>query len=532
MTDSAPTPPKPPQATPLADRTLQRLRHLAAGNGLEPASIECLEKQEDMFTLGALIEVTPWCETKTIAYPGQVKNRDRRMVANFAALTQAVAQHQQQFRERPDWIAAVTEELRKQDGAGWGLDGAKVSLPERSVILAATETCPSCQGRQVLTCEQCQGQGTVVCTQCQGQGRELCYHCTGRGEDPQLPGQRCQICQGQRYAPCRFCQSQGHLACPTCHGRRGTPCVACQGQGQLSQETSVTCGGETRFKLQTADLPSGLRRGLDRVGIANLRKGGHADITAAPPPETKDAPPRDKPPFPVLSYTAKLPYAELRMTFGGNKKRIVVSAFGKRCYIMGVPPFLNISLKPWLDRLKQAVSGAGALEPVLEARALREIMALTVAGRGRADEVRRLYPYGLSPETIKTVLSDLRLALNRVTLKTRSVIAGASVLVAALLFHFSFAAGWLNAGILGRNTGLSLLATLILPVLVAGLAWAGLSYATHLVLKKRFPSMQLAVKQKIGKTGLSMIAAIVGVYILFLLLAPVKPLWLAVILMR
>jgi hypothetical protein len=516
----------------LADRTLQRLRHLASGNGLEPASVECLEKQESTFTFGGLMEVTPWSETKNAAYPGPVRAADRRMVANFAALAQAVAQHQQQFREKPDWIAAVTEELKKQEGAGWGLNGAKLSLPERSVILAATEACPSCQGRKTLTCEQCQGAGMVVCTQCQGEGRELCYHCMGRGEDPQSPGQRCSICHGQRYAPCRFCQEQRQLTCPTCHGRRGTPCVACQGQGQISQEIAVTCGGETHFKLLTADLPSGLRRGLDRVGIPNLRKGGHADIEAAPPAPAKDAPPQEKPPFAVLSYTAKLPYAELRMGFAGAKKRVVVSAFGKRCFIMGVPPFLDGSLKPWLDKLKLAATGAGPLEPALEARALREIMGLVVSGKARIEEARRLYPYGLSPEVLKAILYDLRLALNRVTLKTRSALAVASVVVSAFMFHLAFDGGWFNLGMAGRSAALSLVLTLLFPGLLVGAAWAGLSLATRFVLKKRFPNLPLAAKQKIGKTGLAMVGGTVAAFLLFLLLAPVKPFWLAILMLR
>ncbi|MDE1902072.1 MAG: hypothetical protein KGI37_10585 [Alphaproteobacteria bacterium] len=529
MTDQTPSSDTtgPLAGHPLAERALGRLRALASGNGIEPAAIAPAEIQESLFTLGGVMEISPLCETENTAYPGGIRGKDRKTTGSFAELAQAVAAHQKHFRETPDWVAAATEEIKAHESQGWGLENAKVTLPEKSAVFAATEICPSCQGRRMLTCTQCNGRGTVTCTQCQGQGRELCYNCGGRGENPQQPGQPCHTCNGTRYAPCRFCQSRGFLSCPTCQGQRGTPCAPCQGTGSITQEVAVTCGAETHFKLIAKDLPSGLRRGLERAGIENLGKG-YADIKASPPPKDEDDEPHDKPPFPILTYQAVLPYAEIRMNFG--RKKAVISVFGKRGAMMGVPPFLDEPLQRWRDKLRAAAAGKAALGDALDARAMRDILALTVAGRGRIEPLRKLYPFGLSEGAMKTMLADMRLALNRATLKTRAVIAAASAALCAALFYLAMMTGF--AAHLCAGLPAAAGAGIYMAMLAAGLtaSWGALNFSTRLVLKKRFPQLQFAMQQKIGKTGYAMLAGIVAIFILMMMLSPAKPLWLGLLL--
>lgn len=519
MTEDTPPP-------SLAERALARLRKLAAGNGLEPAAISIIETQEQDFTLGGRMEVSPLCETSAISYPGGVRGKGRKISATVAAMREAVAKHQQEFRENPDWIGEAVEEIKSHEHQGWGLEDAKITLPQKSAVFAATEVCSNCGGRKMLTCTQCNGQGTVVCTQCQGQGRELCYYCGGRGEDPQQPGQRCHTCNGTRYAPCRFCQTHGYLPCPTCNGKRGTPCPACQANGSVSHEVTVTCGADAHFKLVSEGLPSGLRRGLDRIGIKNLGKG-HADIAARAPTQEELEAKREAGRILVLVYSVLLPYAEMRMRLGA--KKAVISAVGKRCAISGVPPFLDEPLQPWRGKLHEARLGKGSLEEALTARALREIMSLTIAGKGRIEEVRRLYPYGLSGEAMNSLLADTQLALNRTTLKTRTVIAVLCAVVCAGLFYLWFVAGFEARVTMGwmRYNGLAADVALLGGALAA--SWGALNFSTRFVLRQRFPQHALALQQKIGKTGYGMLGGIAAAFILCLLLAPVKPLWLAML---
>ena len=514
----------PQPLSPLAARALARLRKLAVGNGLDSTDVAVIDANEQNFVLTGKMEVSPLCETQSASYPGGIRSKEHRQVAAFAALQEAVAQHQKTFNESPDWAPATAQELKTDEGQGWGLEDAKVTLPEKSATYAATETCPTCGGRKNLTCTQCAGRGTVICTQCQGQGREQCYYCGGRGENPHQPQQTCPTCNGTRYAPCRFCQTRGNLPCPTCQGKRGTPCPSCQSSGVLTQEVTVTCGAETHFTLKAEGLPSGLRRGLDRIGIANLSKG-HADITALPPTKEEKELPQKGNRILILNYRAVLPYAEIRMGLG--KRKTQIAAIGKRCALVDVPAFLDEPLKPWRDKLHLAAEGKAPLETALEARALKEILSLTLAGKGNVKEVRKLYPFGLSPEIIASLLTDTGRALKKTTLNTRTACAVACVAVCLGLFYKLYTTGlfpWVTMG-WGRLASFAGDSTVLAFAL--GTSWLVLNLSTRFVLRRRFPHFTFALQQKIGKIGLSMLGCIAVAFVLFIRLSPLTPVWLA-----
>ena len=74
-----------------------------------------------------------------------------------------------------------------------------------------------------------------------------------------------------------------------------------------------------------------------------------------------------------------------------------------------------------------------------------------------------------------------------------------------------------------------LAADMTLLALVLGASWAVLNFSTRFVLRRRFPRLALALQQEIGKTGYAMLGGIVVAFGLFVWLAPIKPLWLALI---
>ena len=108
---------------------------------------------------------------------------------------------------------------------------------------------------------------------------------------------------------------------------------------------------------------------------------------------------------------------------GLGAKKAIITVVGKRCALIDVPPFLDAPLAPWRDRLKQAAAGHARLEAALEARALRDILGLVVAGKGRVNEARKLYPFGLSSEALTSMIANMKLALNKATFQTRLALA-------------------------------------------------------------------------------------------------------------
>ena len=292
----------------------------------------------------------------------------------------------------------------------------------------------------------------------------------------------------------------------------------------MTQEVEVTCGAQTHFTMAFEGLPSGLRRGLDRIGIENLGKG-HADITASSPPKGDPEEKAQTVQIPVLFYTAVLPYAEMKINLGG--KKALVSAVGKRCVISGVPNFLDLSLKPWRDKLHLAAFGHASLEEALEARAFKEILSLTVAGTASEKNVRRLYPYGLSSENIGGILGDMHLALKKTTLAMRAIIAFLCGGLCTAFFYVFFIKGVDEKLMLLGNIQNVLGLDLAVLIGALGVSWIVLNFSTRLALQLRFPQMSHALHQKIGKTGITLFGGIVALFVIFLFLAPVRQLWLA-----
>jgi len=500
----------------LANQALDRLRKLADGNGIAPEKIALISAEENTYTLEGTLGLIPKNDIQRTRYPGGTRGgKGRKVLPDAASLQLEIQNIQGELEKGGKWVEDSIKELKATPGEGWGLDAAQITLPESAVVLAASETCPSCHGVRLLTCTQCHGQGYNTCAHCGGGRLEACPTCNGSGHNPSQPDQPCPACGGTRTAPCRFCHGVGQLPCPTCHGRKGVPCTGCKGTGQITEEVSFVPGAETYFKLLGEGLPSGLRRGLDRLGIANLSKG-HADIETLPP--KKDDEPRgnvrdegkNKNYTAALSYQAKMPYADLKMNFNGRKA--IVSVFGKRGTLLGVPAFLDDALEDSRAKLKQAVRGEVVFDAVLDARAIREALEIQLSGKGEAKELRRKYPVGLSQDVAREILTNIRLSLNRFTLRMRSLVAVVCGVLSALLFGAIFLTP-VHEQLFGNMPPvIGTLFDIFLPVIVMTASWFGLTSAIRFALQRRFHNIPVSLNQKTGKTGYAMVASIAVFY--------------------
>ncbi len=518
-------------AHPLTDATLTRLRAYAHGNGLEPDFVALIDSVEATLTLEGRVHLEPRMEADHHAYPGPLQGKPTKTFPTLSDLHTAVEAHKQAFHDEHDWLDSVVNELKNVPGHGWGAEGATITLPEREVTWAAHEPCSVCRGRQKLICEQCNGRGRVTCPHCQGSGKEDCPNCLGQGEDPANAGQDCPNCHGQKWVHCRFCNASGDLPCPSCQGQGGIPCTTCNSKGVLSEAFFLKPRVDVAFELApNVGLPSGFLRALDRLGVPVLTQG-HADFTLVPPQpqpagkptEVKEGAPAPKV-GPIARILASLPYADLKLRLQGRV--MVAGVFGKRHLVFGLPAFLDDSLKPWREKLTRAAHGQGALEGALEARAIREAFDLTLAGRGTLLQLRRLYPVGLSPQAAQSILDDVAQCVRRFTHVARlsagalAVLAGVGIF-AALTFtsvhaHLDARAPW---GLGALMDGMVLLGVL-------GATWQSLNAISRWVLRRRYPSREVVLNQKLGITGRLTLLAIVLADGAVLALASVKPVWL------
>ncbi|MGE3623830.1 MAG: hypothetical protein AB7H77_08175, partial [Bdellovibrionales bacterium] len=226
-------------------------------------------------------------------------------------------------------------------------------------------------------------------------------------------------------------------------------------------------------------------------------------------------------------YQADLPYADIKLRIGGARA-VLVSVFGRRGLTMGMPPFLDDALEPWRAKLKDAGAGKAPFDKALEARAMRDALALEIAGLGKVQNFRRVYPLGLSPKAMQEILRDTRRALNRFTFRLRATAAaGAGCLGAAVLAAFILTP--LHATATGTSVWSGLATDLGMLGAVMGLCWMGLGKIVQFKLKKEFPGVKVSLHGNAGNAGGWMLGGIVLAWVALMLTTPAKPLWLGLL---
>ncbi len=530
-----------PTPSTLTDQAIAKLQKLAAGNGLAPESIKLLGSEEKTYLVKGTTRLSPFTSPeaqRTIGPARAVKNAQ--IASSFTELKSRVEQATKEFQQDKKWLPDALELLKTQPGGGWGITDAKILLESHTKYFVGSEACPTCRGQRATACPSCQAQGAVVCNVCHGSRGEICPVCSGFGFVNGQQDQPCQNCapygllshNGMRAVPCRRCNASGQMICPTCNGRRGVPCESCKATGAVSETIKLVCGFEPHFVMVGEGLPSGLRRGVQRLGIDKLAPH-HADISiAAPiveetlkdssvpkvlayPDKTIDdqtAAQSEEKNIPAEQhYEAQIPYADMRMDFNGVKA--LVPAFGKRCLLLDVPAFLDTAIEPQREALRRTAQGHNEFDKALAVRVISDALNLTLSNKLDLKELRRRYPYGLSAKTATELIQEMRSALNRTTLAIRTLAAALCAVASIAMFAVYFL---LPPHVLWRglfSPRLWLIADIFPLILALGLSQFLLAQSTRFILHRRFSDMPIATLQKTGKTGYTMMGVILATFI-------------------
>lgn len=192
------------------------------------------------------------------AHPGALTDEGIEQRADRDAL-ETELQHRLGEAERT--VPALIHQWAHDEGGRYrrllpgGLFTAGLDAP-----LAATETCPTCQGRTRQACPDCEGGhrpcarchagGRIACESCRGLGRLACTACHGQGRiAPTAPPAatatepaatsggttiECAACAGQGWQSCGSCAGLGQCDCPDCAGRGQQDCSRCGALGEIA----------------------------------------------------------------------------------------------------------------------------------------------------------------------------------------------------------------------------------------------------------------------------------------------------------
>jgi hypothetical protein len=126
---------------------------------------------------------------------------------------------------------------------------------------------------------------------------------------------------------------------------------------------------------------------------------------------------------------------------------------------------------------------------------------------------------------MKKSLTNMRSALHRCTLRARTAVAIACGVISAAIFGGVFMTSLHSQLTRGWRPKIVVLFDLLLPLFVMALSWLALIFSTRLILQRNFRDLAIPLRQKTGKIGLAMFGALALIYLVILVLAPAKPLW-------
>lgn len=468
-----------PLAPSLAQRALDRVRGVAAGNGLNPHEITLAAQEEATYELAGELTLNARYELE-LAKPDEIARLEAKPIASQKDLQDAANN-----RAWPaSWWQAALDELKQNNvgsGTGWGADGLTITLPHFTQLYRLQELCRRCGGQKWVNCDTCEGTGL-----------EWCWHCNRTGREPANPQQPCTVCLGELKAECR-----------TCNGRRLVSCPACNGRGSGITTYALRFVANTRFGIKAGpELPTPLRRAIDRAGTAKLANG-HATIRQEPATEDLN------PLAPKIMFTAIIPFASVRFQIGGEKYSAEV--LGHRTAILEMKPFLDAPVSAALNNAT-----------LHQLRLFKEAQVVA-ARRGQATDFMRNYPVGLSRDLAEKVFVIARRALNDLLQKPRRLGTLAAVAASALLSLFYFL-GPLRDWTFQLPFAAPKFFDLVFPVLLAGIYLFWLQWWTGQKLGALF-GRSANLPPLFNRVTLLGAALIIVLHLAIMVLQPEPPAW-------
>lgn len=472
-----------PQKWPAATtKALDRLRAIARGNGMKPEAIIVTRSDEESYRITAELLLQASWDIKPVTEK-QAHGERQTPLKNPAELE---ALHG--ASPPRGWVEEARRDLDPLPGQGWGLDNKVLTLPQYNSVYALA-----------LDCSHCRGHTKALCTPCHGRGQVTCPTCHGAGHLPHSANQPCPTCHGRNQVNCEICLGTGYQPCDHCKGKGKTTSYH---QRRFIVTTSF------RWTGTGVDLPTPLRRSIDRAGLGRLANG-HATITRE---DNEDLPAPSLAGHVAqthtLHYSATLPFAEAEFTIDG--KRYSACILGHKPAILELKCFLDPVIEEQLDK-----NTLGQL------RVYKEAQQMAATGK-KFEDLQRQYVLGISQPLLRQLWKRAMREIYAATHKQRWITLAAGTLIGCLIIYGWFTYGWrtLPLRYLRAPHMVDMALPLVLIALIAGAAGfvqrrqIKKLYGVHRAHTSRFQLDLIPV-------GLLLIAYFVG----YLLWGPVPPDW-------
>ncbi len=403
-TSPPPAPGNPPLQNwpPATTKAVERLRSVARGNGIKAESITAVKSDEATYRITADLLLQASWDMR------QITEKQAHGEPVIALKNQAELESLRGASPPRSWMEDARRDLDPLPGQGWGLDGKQLALPQYRTVYALG-----------LDCHHCRGQTRALCNDCHGRGHVTCTTCHGAGHLQHSAGQPCPTCHGRNQINCLICNGTGYQ-----------PCSHCEGKGKSTTYflRRLTITTSFRWTGSGVELPTPLRRSVDRAGLARLANG-HATITRE---DNEDAPTVSLgghvPQTHTFHYSATLPFAEAEFEIAGKRH--------KACVLGHKPAVLE--LECFLDPCIEHHLHAGSIAKL---RIYKETQQLAAEGK-KLEDLQRRYVLGASQTVLRQIWKRATREIYAATHMQRWLTLGLGTILGCIIIYGWFTYNW------------------------------------------------------------------------------------------
>jgi len=405
----------------LLAKALEDLKKLVKGNGIKPETVTMTGFDGEVLNF----EAREIFKIETTIAEKRVTGRESGEVAgsNVDARQKISAAIERISRDRSIKKHTITI-LKKRRDMGLAVPGIVIRLDKHNQRFVLHEACNPCNATGKILCLNCQGKKKLICPRCHGQQTIQCHLCHGMQFIATDQGRtQCTQCRGQGQIACDLCRKLGMVPCPKCKGIGKAPCTQCAMTGWHSHLFLVSVLAKAAFTYDRESLPEEILPLIDAYGpdlvlknhaqariIEDVRYDTELDNTS-------------KPDEYIIPYHVKIPWGDIQFAVGG--KTLDAKLFGENPLFLEFPPLLEKTLSAPLDALARAAQGNGHIEQntakAIRARLIGEafLTALSHPPPKALAIMEEKYPYGITEEMLKTIISRANTTIRNLTKKPR-----------------------------------------------------------------------------------------------------------------
>lgn len=208
---------------------------------IKKANVKIARKSSYLYSFDIQVSLYFSIDRNKESFSGELFSTENRLVFHEQhAYSNAVEQHERQFREQPHLFVKIQNMINPFDYGNSFYHSCVLDTYDK-------EFC------YIKACSDCHKKGVKTCSSCHGEKNHVCHYCNGHGyilerESYYSEEYKSDIIRNVEKT-CHHCNRSGTVKCSSCYGKGEVTCPTCGGEKALTETTQLQAITHTRYSI-------------------------------------------------------------------------------------------------------------------------------------------------------------------------------------------------------------------------------------------------------------------------------------------